>query len=260
MDEKSLLPIQCYVCRNTFECRCVAEHEKKRKQRSCRKAAKLGTFPHSININGKYEHICSPECEMKMEIIDTNESKLDSAHRQSPDLTAIISERDLEYEKNNAGYDDQYPKESGGGIKCKNYEICKTILPLGWFECENCYLCANCDMMFGQAGRGELKFRDDITCLMCAKCKRGVPEPNCDHFICVDCFGRCLNGDESSKPTFPYPDIEDEYYNDQSNPKWDRDYPLIKSYNDDYNKWDDENENLKEFLSVYLRKCPVCGK
>jgi len=35
--------------------------------------------------------------------------------------------RDLEYEKNNVGYDIQFPKEEGGGIKCKNYELCDAI-------------------------------------------------------------------------------------------------------------------------------------
>lgn len=41
--------------------------------------------------------------------------------------------RDLEYEKNNIGYDEQYPRETGGGIKCKNYEICEEVLP-SWYS------------------------------------------------------------------------------------------------------------------------------
>lgn len=57
--------------------------------------------------------------------------------------------RDLEYENKNIGYDEQYPIEDGGGIKCKNYEICETVLPKWWFNCKGCYLCTNCDMMFG---------------------------------------------------------------------------------------------------------------
>ena len=35
--------------------------------------------------------------------------------------------RDLIYEQNNRGYDEQYPEEEGGGIKCKNYELCKQM-------------------------------------------------------------------------------------------------------------------------------------
>ena len=36
-------------------------------------------------------------------------------------------ERDLEYENNNIGYDHQYTKENGGGIKCRNYELCEAV-------------------------------------------------------------------------------------------------------------------------------------
>ena len=38
-------------------------------------------------------------------------------------------ERDLEYENNNIAFDFQYTEENGGGIKCKNYELCQHILP-----------------------------------------------------------------------------------------------------------------------------------
>jgi len=34
--------------------------------------------------------------------------------------------RDIEYENSNVAYDQQYTE---GGIKCKNYIICKTVLP-----------------------------------------------------------------------------------------------------------------------------------
>lgn len=37
-------------------------------------------------------------------------------------------ERDLNYENNNTAYDDQY-SEDEGGIKCKNYEVCNSVLP-----------------------------------------------------------------------------------------------------------------------------------
>ena len=30
-------------------------------------------------------------------------------------------ERDIQYENSNIGFDEQYPEEEGGGIKCKNY-------------------------------------------------------------------------------------------------------------------------------------------
>ena len=50
-------------------------------------------------------------------------------------------QRDLNYENNNVGFDWQYTAEDGGGIKCKNYELCEHILPKWWFECKGNYLC-----------------------------------------------------------------------------------------------------------------------
>lgn len=176
-------------------------------------------------------------------------------------------DRDLEYENNNIGYDYQYTKEDGGGIKCKNYEICLEILPQWWFECKGKYLCTNCDMMFGtwssgnykQTGKGILLFKDNIHCSICLEYKRGVTYPNCNHYACIDCFRRCYYGDETREPIFPYPDIEEEYYDDPDNPKWNIDYPLIQIYNMEHDKWLHEYEE-KYTNEEFLRKCPLCRK
>ena len=48
--------------------------------------------------------------------------------------------RDFDYENNNIAYDWQYTEVDGGGIKCKNYIICETVLPKWWYECKGCYL------------------------------------------------------------------------------------------------------------------------
>ena len=32
-------------------------------------------------------------------------------------------DRDIQYENSNIGFDEQYPEEDGGGIKCKNYKF-----------------------------------------------------------------------------------------------------------------------------------------
>jgi len=37
--------------------------------------------------------------------------------------------RDLDYEKNNVAYDEQCTEEDGGGIKCKNFILCSSVLP-----------------------------------------------------------------------------------------------------------------------------------
>ena len=55
--------------------------------------------------------------------------------------------RDLEYEQENIAYDEQNPREIGGGIKCKNYVMCEGVLPTWWYECKGKYLCTNCDIL-----------------------------------------------------------------------------------------------------------------
>jgi len=171
--------------------------------------------------------------------------------------------RDLEYENNNIGYDWQCTEEDGGGIKCKNYELCGEVLPKWWFECKGHYLCINCDMMFGtwKNGKGVLNMSDNIECPICLEVKRSISQPNCEHTICIECFKRCYYGDydTENEPNFPYPDIEDEYCEDQENLKWETNYPLIKIYNEDWDKWDDERIKKRE-KEEYLCKCPLCRK
>jgi hypothetical protein len=172
--------------------------------------------------------------------------------------------RDLTYENNNIGFDWQYPKENGGGIKCKNYELCKSILPKWWFDCKGNYLCTNCHMLFdtwdeSHKGKGILEISDNLECPICMENKRSITQPNCEHTLCIECFKRCYYGDPDTdnEPKFPYPDIEDEYNDDPENQKWESEYPLIKIYNEEWNKWDDkryEKYNNEE----YLRHCPLC--
>jgi len=50
--------------------------------------------------------------------------------------------RDIDYEFNNIGFDEQYPD---GGIKCKNYINCREILPTWWFDYKETYLCTICN-------------------------------------------------------------------------------------------------------------------
>lgn len=182
-----------------------------------------------------------------------------------------MNKKDTEYENNNIGFDIQYSEEDGGGIKCKNYELCEEILPKWWFECKGNYLCTNCDMMFGtwsnekanvhKTGKGVLDISDNTECPICLEKKRSISQPNCLHTLCIDCFKRCYYGgdDSENEPKFPYPDIEDDYYKDQLNPKWDTNYPLIKIYNEQWNKWDDK-KNEKYDAESNLRICPICRK
>jgi hypothetical protein len=179
-------------------------------------------------------------------------------------------QKDVEYEKNNIGYDYQNTKENGGGIKCKNYIICGDILPIWWFECKRNYLCNNCHIMFGTwnneiisgigKGKGHLKTSDiEYECPICLENKICISQPRCDHYVCIDCFKRCYGFQEfEGEPIFPYPDIEDEYYENEENIKWDE-YPLIKLYNEEYAKWLDDQEERYE-NEKNLRNCPICRK
>lgn len=177
--------------------------------------------------------------------------------------------RDLNYENANIAYDSQYPEDDGGGIKCKNYIVCGTVLPKWWFDCKGCYLCTNCDMMFGTwkssdhqyTGKGILDITGILECPICLEAKESISQLNCDHSLCISCFKRCYYGDQSNEgePIFPYPDIEDEYYTDTENAKWEKDYPLIKIYDEECNKWYDAREEKYEEES-HLRRCPICRK
>jgi hypothetical protein len=162
----------------------------------------------------------------------------------------------------------KYTEEKDDTIKCKNYELCNSLLPEWWFECKGNYLCTDCHMMFGTWGSGEnlhtgkgiLEINNNIYCPICLECKKGISQPRCEHFICIDCFTRCYYGNTDEKePIFPYPDIEDEYYDDQKNIKWENDYPLIKTFHEEWNNWDDKRME-KYDNEEYLRICPMCRK
>ena len=178
------------------------------------------------------------------------------------------SYRDFDYEKNNIAYDWKYTEIYGGGIKCKNYIICNSLLPKWWFNSKGNYLCGNCNMMFGtwkseeyeQFGKGILEISSNLKCPICLEIKDAISQPRCNHSLCISCFKRCYYGDENleDEPIFPYPEIENEYYNDINNIKWEN-YPLIKMYNEEWYKWNDvKRENYEQ--EEYLRRCPICRK
>jgi len=164
---------------------------------------------------------------------------------------------DLDYENNNLILIDDLVE-----IKCKNYELCDdTAGTIEFLECwgdRRKYLCINCIIMFDTwgssttglgTGTGLLEFRDDIDCAICFETKRGVSQPRCSHFFCIDCFKKWVYGDE--EPQFPYSDdVEEEYNNDKDDPKWEKDYPLIKTYLTNWEEWQTKTENHNQ--------CPLC--
>jgi hypothetical protein len=134
-------------------------------------------------------------------------------------------QRDLEYEKNNIGYDWQYTIKHGGGIKCKNFKVCKTVFPEYWFETSGSYICTNCYTM----GFGELIMKK-LECPICLEHKNCVLLPKCGHPVCVKCFKRCQYPNSDDEPPFPYSSMEEEYYEDEDNPKWNVIYPLLEEH------------------------------
>jgi hypothetical protein len=168
--------------------------------------------------------------------------------------------RDFYYESSNIGYDNQYTEK---GIKCKNYILCETILPKWWYECKGNYLCTNCHVMFGtwksEMGKGILEITNNIECPICLETKQSISQPRCNHSVCISCFKRCYYGEDIQEPMFPYPEIEDEYYDDIYNIKWNIEYPLIKIYNEELDKLEDERDEKYE-KENNLRKCPICRK
>ena len=159
-------------------------------------------------------------------------------------------ERDLDYESHSIGYDEQYPD---GGILCKNHIVCETILPRWWFDCKRRYLCTNCDMLFGRI----LEIKDAVECPICLEVKKGITLSRCTHAICITCFKRCYYGDESGEPVFPYPEME-EYWDTPEDPKW-LEYPLLQSYHQELNAWEDKKIEKYE-NEMHLRTCPLCRK
>ena len=92
-------------------------------------------------------------------------------------------------------FDEQYPIDTSGGIKCKNYEVCEDVLPKWWYDCKGQYLCTNCDVQFGtwgvQTGKGELRIYNNLECPICLESEKCISQPFCDHTVCIQCFKRC---------------------------------------------------------------------
>lgn len=151
-------------------------------------------------------------------------------------------------------------------MKCKNYDVCNTILPKIWYKYNKIEICYKCNFFFGKwrGGKGILNQINIIKCQICLEYKKGVSQPKCEHYLCIDCMRRCYYGiyetRENSIPIFPYSEeIKKQYEIEPNNIKWDTDYPLIKKY------LDEVNTTYKEIFTrykkeKYLRKCHLCRK
>lgn len=133
-------------------------------------------------------------------------------------------------------------------LPCYNSFVCNRICPL-W--CLNIHggTCINCAVSFGK-----LYFNGTNECPVCLDNKDLIKLPNCSHAMCSDCFKRCyMYSDDINEPPFPYPDIEEEYFDNQDDPQWNQ-YPLIQRYHIDYDIWKSNVYHQRQQLS----RCPIC--
>ena len=169
--------------------------------------------------------------------------------------------RDLIYEKLNLVNNEEYYM----CVKCKNHKVCNGLLPDRWFEIRGKYLCIPCERTFGRLlnkknlGNGELKFCKNISCLQCKEKEDGVTYPNCDHYLCLQCFDNnwyCYN--KIPEPQFPYSEeIEDRYIDNPKNKCWEN-YPLIYAYERQLELIEKLKDELFEKYQPF-RKCPICN-
>ena len=184
--------------------------------------------------------------------------------------------RDLEYEENNKAYDIQYTEEDGGGIKCKNYNLCEDVLSPDTFEYFGNYLYMHCSRVFNW---GELEFRDSKDeCIVCNETdiKQMKFPTNCGHWFCVNCSRNILFWDETkyklSPESYGCPRCPNGCINPQRGFQcYCEDYDEIKDTWEQGNPNQFERWNIEETISiqngedsegsVYCSlKCPLCRK
>ena len=170
--------------------------------------------------------------------------------------TRICSGRGDCWESNGADY--KYPdiicNHNCQRMSCVNARVCGTVNVPGWVANLMNGCCIGCNYQTGF--RKPLEFSED-ECPVCLETKECVTLLNCTHKQCVDCFKRCrFGGTPPPQPEFPYPELEDEYYDDSLAPKWKND-TLVEKWLQDLDKWDAERsveyqkeESLR--VSVFL--------
>ena len=144
--------------------------------------------------------------------------------------------------------------------KCKYHQLCYGYVPKYHFSSKTklCYYCTN---KFDNADEYNPVFKMKANCSNCSKFGRVVNQPKCKHFLCLECSRKCYFGTETylEEPVFPYPDMEHDYFSDMENPYWKKKYPLIKSFEERWNRWD-AFTNRSSNIRRLSKKCPTCHK
>ena len=141
---------------------------------------------------------------------------------------------------------------------CSNYKICYGILPLfrerGTL---NYNLCGDCNRLFRKSPTFN---RTPGSCDVCKVQDNCFKQVGCRHILCKICFQKCKFGlpDITKEPPFPYPDIEDQYFN-ETHILWNLHgkYPLIEKWKKKCEKYDTICQSRMSLKKS--DKCPICG-
>eukprot|EP00960_Hanusia_phi_P011485 335694-Hanusia_phi.AAC.2 len=107
---------------------------------------------------------------------------------------------------------------------------------------------------------GRLEFPDVRTeCPICLETEKSMVKlPHCSHNICTECFKRCYYArDDTPEPPFPYPELEDDYYDNAESINWTA-YPMLDVWKNMCEEISARNEERAERLRKMLAKCPLC--
>ena len=137
-------------------------------------------------------------------------------------------------------------------INCPNFEVCESLMDPRMRTCSSCAF-----RRIVLKSKDVLVFADNIECPVCLEVNRGVQNPRCVHFICIDCYKECnwIKDISDDQPPFPYNSTVEEDY-DEHPEKYDSD-PIIQvwracmeTYLDEIDEYNESRRNL--------RLCPVC--
>lgn len=147
---------------------------------------------------------------------------------------------------------------------CHNYELCN-----GYYSDKTNGLCFKC----ATANVDILTRNPSIDCPICTLDNlKGVKMPNCEHYICNDCFKTCYypETDNSTMPKFPIDDKEKEdkyefYFTNveeiidlKPTDLTEEEYQLIIRYHHNCTIWNYNKVSEECKMKRMLQRCPLC--
>ena len=146
--------------------------------------------------------------------------------------------------------------------KCTYHTICNNLSP-EWLFNANDKMCLYCSVnrLGCKTTPSEVLIYKNKECPICLEEKDCVQYKNCEHHICIGCYKMCFKEYDEDEPKFPYSDqVYDKYYHEalpELQNTLNRDYPLIKNYESNWDVWNDCRRE-KYNNATNLRKCALC--